>query len=149
MKKILILFMFLNISKANYAQVPVTDTLGYLRDSISARRAYYIGKPLSVLLNDLKIQVKSYMAIVPFNSELDTIEFKVTSLDFYSSAVLLTRSNHNIISPHIDIVFAPPILIPKEKFKIGSILDWTTGWTPQKAAFFGSYSISDLQVRGL
>jgi hypothetical protein len=28
-------------------------------------------------------------------------------------------------------------------------LDWTTGWTPEKAAFFGDHVISDLQVIGL
>lgn len=149
MRKILILIITLIITKINFAQAPVTDTIGYLRDSIEAKRTYFIGKPLSVLLSDLKIEVKSYMDIIPFDSEPDTIQFKVTSLQFYSSGVLLTRSNHGIFSPHIDIQFSPPILIPKRLFKSGNVLYWGTGWTPEKAAFFGNYIISDLQVRGL
>ena len=149
MKNILTLILFLNISNVTLAQTPVTDTIGYLRDSIEAKKTYYIGKPLSVLLNDLKIEVKSYMAIVPFDSEPNIIQFKVTSLDFYSNDVLLTRSYYHITSPHIDITFTPTIQIPKEKFKPGNVLDWTTGWTPEKAAFFGPYTISDLKVRGL
>lgn len=149
MRKILILIITLIITKVNFAQAPVTDTIGYLRDSIEAKRTYFIGKPLSVLLSDLKIEIKSYTDRIPFDSEPDTIQFKVTSLQFYSSGVLLTRSNHGIFSPHIDIQFSPPILIPKRLFKSGNVLYWGTGWTPEKAAFFGNYIISDLQVRGL
>ena len=110
MKKLIIIILFLNISKTNFAQLPVTDTIGYLRDSIEAKRAYYIGKPLSVLLNNLRIEVKSYTARVPFSSEPDTFQFRKTTLDFYNNGELITIENHNIISPHIDIVFTPPIL---------------------------------------
>ena len=149
MKKIIILIILINISKVNFAQIPITDTVGYLRDSISARRTYFIGKPLSILLNDLKIEVKSYTARVPFNSEQDTIIFAQTSLEFYDNNTLVAKYNHHIISPSIYIVFAMPIQIPKKYFEIGKVLDWTTGWTPQKAAFYGSYIISDLQVWGL
>jgi hypothetical protein len=146
MKKVVTLILFLSIIKINFAQ-SITDTTGYLRDSILARKSFYIGKPLSVLLTNLKIQVKSYTDRIPFDNEPDTIQFKVTSLQFYSSAVLLNRSNHNIKTPNIGIVFLVPIKIPKRYFKHGQLLDWTTEWTPAKAAFFGSYIISDLQVR--
>lgn len=149
MKKVLIIMFLLTAAKENFAQLNITDTTAYLRDSISARREYYIGKPLSVLLNDLKIEVKSFMTVVPFDSEPDTIEFKVTSLDFFSNEVLFTRTNSNIVSPHMNIVFTAAIQIPKETFKPGNVLDWTTGWTPEKAAFFGDHVISDLQVIGL
>lgn len=54
-----------------------------------------------------------------------------------------------IFSSHYPQTIKTFIIIPKKMFKIGNVLDWTTGWTLQKAAFFGSYIISDLQVRGL
>lgn len=69
MKKLLIIVFLLTSSKVNFAQPPVTDTIGYLRDSIEAKREYYIGKPLLVLVNDLKIEIKSYMDIITFDSE--------------------------------------------------------------------------------
>lgn len=149
MQKTFLLFLFISIAKINFAQVPITDTIGYLRDSIQAKRTYYIGKPLSVLLNDLKLNIVSYTARVPFNTEPEIIQFKVTSLQFYSSGVLLTRSYDKIKTPNIFIEFDQSIPIPRKKFEIGNILDWTTGWTPEKAAFFGDHILSDLQIWGL
>ena len=89
------------------------------------------------------------MGVIPFKNEPDTIQFKVTSLQFYNNTDLVTRHYDHIMSPHIDVIFTPTIQIPKEMFKPGNVLDWTTGWTPEKAAFFGDHVISDLQVIGL
>lgn len=145
MKKLFILFLYLSVAKINFAQAPITDTIEYLRDSIEAKRTYYIGKPLSALFKE----IKSYTARIPFDSEPDTILFHRTSLLFYNNQQLVTRQINKVKTTHIEVYFTPPLQIPKTLFQIGNILDWTTGWTPEKAVFFSSYIISDLQVIGL
>lgn len=55
----------------------VTDTLSYAKDVI-ANKEKYINKELSVLLNDLKIPVKSYSII---NSRFDVIDGITLSFD--------------------------------------------------------------------
>jgi hypothetical protein len=50
---------------------PISDSLSYLKEIVKNRQKY-INQPLSVLLGDLKIQVKSYMSDISFTRDLGT-----------------------------------------------------------------------------
>jgi hypothetical protein len=60
-----------NIIKSQVTNVP--DTLGYLK-TIASNKANYIGKPFSVLLKDLKIQIKFFLPFVslPYDKTKET-----------------------------------------------------------------------------
>jgi hypothetical protein len=147
MKKILIILFFTVACKPLSAQT--IDTTAYLRDSIQSRKSFYIGKPLSFLLNDLQLEVKSYSTLLPLPSLPDPIPFQTTTLYFGSSGQILGRQLQKVRTPRIYIRFASPIQIPKAYVRKGGLLDASTDWTPAKANFFGQYTISSLEVAGL
>ncbi|MBZ4191929.1 hypothetical protein [Niabella beijingensis] len=60
MKKILTTILTLTILNVSNAQTgPITDTSAYLK-TIESKKAYFKGKPLSVLLDSLKIPIKTF-----------------------------------------------------------------------------------------
>ncbi len=52
----------------------------------------------------------------------------------------------NKYDPGIEIKFLDTILIPKNYFQDGQILDESKEWTPEKAKFFGPHIISSLEI---
>ena len=150
-RMILILVLLFCIDTTMTAQITkhfvISDTSKYLRDSIIPKTNYYIGKPLSVLLKDLKIKIKSYTGIIPFDYLPDTINFIETTLDFYTISALSYQIKNKIKTPNLHITFRKPILIPKVYFKSGNFL--AGDWDSRKAAFFGNNIIASIEVRGL
>lgn len=134
----------INVAKSQ----TITDTAAYLVDSIQSKKAYYVGKPLSTLLNDLQISVKSYLPITPIPSLPDTIQFASTLLSFYDLNTIMNKLYFRQKELNIEIRFASPILIPKNSFRKDAFL-YGTEWTPRKANFFGQYILSDIRVNGL
>ena len=144
-KLILSIIIIVSMSNPLHSQ-SVTDTVGYLRDSIQANRSYFIGNQLSVLLDSLKIGITNVMALTYANDLPDTVVYSRINLAFYD----LTRVALSYRAPaYIEIKFSPPISVSKEAFKRGNFLDWSTPWNQVKANFYGQFYISDLQVRGL
>jgi hypothetical protein len=127
--------LFLCIVIKGKTQVP--DTAQYLIDSIQPKLSYYIGKPLKVLLQDLKINPVEYKA--PFYAELpknkDTVSFERTLLEFYNLDARITRTNNGIKSPAIVIWFVSPIPIPKKWLMRGGIFE-KLDWDIRKQRFF-------------
>lgn len=82
MKKIFILTLIVSVlfSKEIKAQTGVPDTLVYLKNIVS-NKTQYIGKPFSVLLADLQIQIKHFMP----NTDIihDISKETSTSFGFY------------------------------------------------------------------
>ncbi|MFD2575279.1 hypothetical protein ACFSPU_02975 [Haoranjiania flava] len=78
MKKILIILMVLFITKGINAKTGVPDTLAYL-NQIKANKAYYIGKPFSVLLDSLRPSI-IFFSPISWNS---AYKDKETSTKFY------------------------------------------------------------------
>ncbi len=148
MKILVIIVCFVGSFSKPKAQV--RDTAQYLLDSIQPKFSYYIGKPLKVLLTDLKINPVEYMA--PFYAELpkgkDTINFKDTYLEFYNLDVRFTRINHGIKSPNIYIKFAQPIPIPKKWLMRGGIFE-KLDWDLQKERFFRNFIVGEIAIRGI
>ena len=147
MKKIIFTLLFIATISVAKSQT-ITDTAAYLIDSIQAKKAYYIGKPLSTLLHDLRISIKSYLPMTPIPSLPDTIPFASTVLSFYYLNTIMNKMYLRQKDLNIHIRFNTPILIPKTSFMIGGFF-YGTEWTTQKANFFGQYILSDINVRGL
>ena len=151
MKKIILLLtlMYAFNCKAQFHIVPpIADTAKYLKDSIVPKTSYYIGKPLNVLLKDLKVKVKSYIGVIPFDYLPDTIEFKETTLSFISISSVSFRIKTKMKTPNIYIKFVQPLYIPKQYFKQGYFLE-NSDWDTYKNNYFGQFIISSLEVRGI
>jgi hypothetical protein len=99
MKKVcLIIFIYLFTNTIVKSQVTnVLDTLGYLK-TIESNKANYIGKPFSVLLKDLKIQINYFspFASLPYDKTKETS----TSFCFYFP---LTEHEIYLIYPCLEI----------------------------------------------
>lgn len=68
MKQILLVIGVLICMQITYAQsVPGVDTLSYLK-TVVAKKGNYIGKPFSVLMNDLRIQIRAFSPHTPLHS---------------------------------------------------------------------------------
>jgi hypothetical protein len=147
-KKILIAaLLFLCIAIKGKTQVP--DTAQYLLDSIQPKFSYYIGKPLKILLDDLKIKVTFYQAVPRWSKKLkDTIQFSETLLEFYTSSELTKRMSLLIPTPAIEIKFAQPIPIPKSWFMRGGIFE-KDDWDFRKQRFFRNCIIEEIALRGI
>ncbi|GMV78812.1 MAG: hypothetical protein AMXMBFR79_19420 [Chitinophagaceae bacterium] len=146
-RKILIavLLFFCVVIKAK-AQVP--DTTRYILDSIQPKFSYYIGKPLKVLLDDLKIQPIEYHGVFPVWNKSDTIKFTQTLLEFHTLDERIIRKNNDIKSPAIYIKFAQPIPISKTWFMEGGRFE-KRDWDLQKERFFRNYIIGEIAIRGI
>ncbi|MCC6634379.1 MAG: hypothetical protein IT251_02610 [Chitinophagaceae bacterium] len=135
-----------NIKKAE-SQVP--DTAQYLLDSIQPKFSYYIGKPLKVLLSDLKIQVVYYHSIPRWDKRLkDTVQFSQTLLNFHTLDDIVNRMGLHIKSPAIYIKFAQPIPIPKAWFMHGGRFEKDV-WDLQKERFFRNFIVGEIAIRGI
>lgn len=147
MKKYITIFFLLAFAKGAQSQI-ITDTTGYLRDSIQAKANYYVGKSLNVLLNDLKLEVKSYLPPVPTPELPDTIGLTRTWLRFTDFNTAMQSTFRKQKKYEIEITFSSPILIPKEQFKEGQFFG-STIWTVPIADFFSTHTLSGLRVIGL
>ena len=151
MKKIILILLVFVITQNIKAQTihvnSISDTSKYLRDSIIPKTNYYVGKPLSILLKDLKVKVKAYLVQTP-NRIPDTLKFNETTLEFNTISIVSTHILNGIKTPNIHIKFATPILIPKLYFKQGYFLE-NCDWDSRKEAFFGNCIIASIEIRGL
>lgn len=147
MKILVIIVCFVGSCSKPKAQVP--DTAQYLLDSIQPKFSYYIGKPLKVLLSDLKIQVVYYHSIPRWDKRLkDTVQFSQTLLNFHTLDDIVNRMGLHIKSPAIYIKFAQPIPIPKTWFMRGGRFEkWD--WDLQKERFFRNFIVGEIGLRGI
>ena len=122
-----------------------TDTLSYLKTNFDTNKAFYIGKPISVLLGDLQLPVLSSL---PYN----LISNQVTefSLDFISTSERFKRRENKGKIVEIFITFnqaipSADIYALFQQIKIAyptNIGDWTS----LDNTFYGSRIIKDIQV---
>ena len=76
----------------------IIDTLAYIKSAFIEKKEKYINKQLSVLLNDLKIQVKSYKTGIAANNRNIVPNI---SLSFYSSGESSYREAVSTVKPNI------------------------------------------------
>lgn len=162
MKKILFTIAFISYilaSKTSAIEIhhgnshySAPDTLQYLKDSIEARKNAYIGKPLNILLKDLKLEVKEYgdSFIDPRYRTNDSV--RTPGIDLYFNTrmfeintMLSKGEKGNLHMPYILIIFSKPVALARNLWKYGSPY-YTVSWTPMIANFFGSQIISEIKV---
>ena len=139
-KTLFILFFFFSAFVKNAdAQSPgVQDTLVYLK-SIVANKSQYIGKPFSVVLNSLQIQIKYFS---PRESiHYDKNKETSTLFSFY-----FPKNSEEIylIYPSLEIYWKPYLNAVQSELLYSQCQN--VGWSPAVAAFYENALISDMRV---
>ena len=139
MKKILILtFIMLTLLKYNgKAQTyGVPDTLVYLQN-IVANKAFYIGKPFSILLDSMKIQIKCFspFASIPHDKNKETS----TSYGFYFP---LNENYMFLTYPRIRIFWEIPLNASQSQ----ALYSTRLGWSQPIIAFYSSAVIKNIDI---
>jgi hypothetical protein len=151
MKKLMIILgiMVLLGTKLN-AQTTITDTSSYFKDSIMAKKNYYVGKPLSVLIKDLKIGIVREQTLTPTLGITDTFYTKKILLTFLPPEEFLSRTlfDHQI-APILSITFQDTLAIPRHYFKPGGVLDDDKYWTRNKRNYWGQFIVADIRLSGV
>jgi hypothetical protein len=143
MKKIIvliILFIGIAFSKQVNAQINsgVPDTLAYLQ-TIVANKVLYIGKPFSVLVDSLKIQIKFFSPFSGLSAHID--KETSTSFSFYfpqnADEIYLTY-------PCLDIIWQTPLNKPQSMLLYNQ--NPIGGWSAAVAAFYSTAIIAEIKV---
>jgi len=132
------------------AQITITDTSAYFKDSIIAKKNYYVGKPLSVLIKDLKIGIVREQTLTPTLGITDTFYTKIILLTFSPPEEFLSRTlfDHQI-APILAITFQDTLAIPRHYFKAGGVLDDDEYWTRNKRNYWGQFIVADIRLSGV
>ncbi|MBW7951733.1 MAG: hypothetical protein H3C56_04060 [Chitinophagaceae bacterium] len=152
MKNIFIIVLLIGFySIKAQAQTTITDTSAYFNDSIMQKKNYYIGKPLILLLKDLRIEIvdNNEYGMLGYT---DTFYTKISRLCFYyplSKIVERVFFNHNIITPTLTITFQDTLAIPRHYFNRGGLLDYYKGWTRSKRNYWGQFIVADIRLSGV
>lgn len=139
MKKIFVVVFFIITASVNKTNAQVPDTLVYLQ-SIVANKSQFIGRPFSVLMDSLKIQIKFFS---PFGAiHYDKNKETSTSFAFYFPH---TSDEMYLTYPKLEIYWQPYLNASQ------SDILWENnnggGWSPTVAAFYATGIIADIKVR--
>jgi hypothetical protein len=122
-------------SKAQNAETP--DTLAYLQ-TIVANKNFYIGKPFSVLIDSLKIEIK-------FFSPFASIHYAITKETSTSFSFYLPQSadDHYLSYPRLEVYWLP-YLNAKQSSTLFDTYDGR--WAPDVISHYGTGIISDIKI---
>ena len=140
MKKIIIIFVIVfSIKSLNALTSPVIDTLAYLQ-TIIANKAFFIGKPFSVLNDSLGIQIKLFAPYPGLHS--DITKENSTSFSFYFPQ---SASDFYLSYPRLDIYWQTPLVFSQ------SDLIWVSNnggiWLPNAYNLYFNRLIADIKLR--
>lgn len=142
MKKILFIFTVLSVLKIGKIKAQpfgVADTLAYIQ-TIANNKTFYIGKPFSVLMDSLKIQIRFFspFASIPYAIAKETS----TSFSFYFPQ---TTDDFYLSYPKLEIYWKPYL----NAYQSGIL--WENhnggGWSPAVSTFYANGIIADIKVR--
>ena len=148
MKKIFCIVLLSSTFSILKAQ-SITDTASYLKDSIIPQKSYYIGKPLSILLKDLKIEIIGNKDVYSILGKTDTFFTKECRLWLFPVKEFLDRINAQRITPTLIITFQDTLAIPRHYFYRGGLLDYYKGWTRNKRNLWGQFIVADIRLSGV
>jgi hypothetical protein len=142
MQKIILLILSILIINISIAQ---TDTSKYLLDTIRANKALFIGNPLSVLFDSLKIDVKIGIFKVLKKNGKDSVYIKELVLYFKDTKPSDLADYQNLnMGPAIKIVFTTPFSVSNHYFDNKSLLgSWY--FNAYKRQFYGHYIVGDIK----
>jgi len=113
------------------------DTLNYVVSNFVEHKNQYIGKPASVLFNDLQYEIKSYLPIILDNG---TFVMQISNLTHNQNT---WRLSERLKMVEISITL-------KDEIKWDKILELGAGnpnhndWTPRHRAFFEKQIVKDI-----
>lgn len=142
-RKVIISILILSFTQTLSAQV--SDTTAYLRDSICGNKSYFVGKPLRVLLTELKIGVTQDITYVSYQAGMaDSTQLSRVDFLFNSSLNILQNA---VNSPVLCVRFSP-VKVPSIYFKAGHVLSWLDRWKPSKKYYFSGdqFIVTDIQL---
>jgi len=139
-KTLFIIFFFFSafVKNADAQASGVPDTLVYLQ-SIVANKSKYIGKPFSVLLKSLQIQIKFFSPVASksYNKNKETS----TLFSFYfpknSEEIYLTY-------PSLEIYWKPYLNAVQSELLYSKCQ--SIGWSPAVAAFYENAPIANIKI---
>ena len=113
------------------------DTLSYIRESIIAQKSKYTNKVLSVLLNDLKIPVASYVFGV--GNSIYSVDY--ITLSFENMDAHIQRVIANSIPPLVIVKFSKPLPMDSV-LKISGLSHGQ--WLSREKEYYGNKIVGDL-----
>lgn len=122
----------------SYCQaLPSADTLTYLK-TITAQKQKYIGKPFSVLLNDLKISIVVFYP----HASIHSAKSKETSTAF---RFIVPEYLEGYKFPHLEVYWEPYLNadLSDEIFKKYEIPGW---WSPEAIEFCRNAIIKNIDA---
>jgi len=139
-KTLFILFFFFStfVKNAVAQSSVVPDTLAYLQ-SIVANKSKYIGKPFSVVLNSLQIQIKYFSPRE--NIHYDKYKETSTLFSFYFPQ---NSEEIYLIYPGLEIYWKPYLNAVQSELLYSQCQ--SVGWSPSVEAFYKNAIISDIKV---
>ncbi|MDA9555455.1 hypothetical protein N9R54_04400 [Pelobium sp.] len=115
------------------------DTLLFVKNSILARKEYYVGKELNVLLKDLRIPVKKYLTGISSKVSVDPGLY----LNIYSNTEQENKVANGIDPIQITILWKTPL----SSEETDSLLRRShLNWTPEVAAYYGNQIVGDVGI---
>lgn len=142
MKKIILIISILITGFAINvnAQTPqVTDTLAYLQ-SIVYNKSAFIGKPFSVLMDSLQIQIKFFSPFAGIS--YDKSQETSTSFSFYFPQ---TADEIYLTYPSLEIYWHSPLNAEQSNLLYNEYNGG--GWAPPVAAFYSTGIIADINIQ--
>ncbi len=141
MKKIFLILLFsltVVAKKVNAQTIPVTDTLAYLQ-TIVANKSQFVGRPFSVLMDSLKIQIKFFSPFAAIHYDKN----KETSTQF-SFFFPQTADDIYLTYPSLEIYWQPYLNIIQSDLLYSQFR--SIGWNQQIATYYSSGIIADIKV---
>jgi len=135
------LFIGIAFSKQVNAQINsgVPDTLAYLQ-TIVVNKPQYTGKPFSVLMDSLKIQIKFFSPFSGLSAHIN--KETSTSFSFYFPQ---TADDFYLTYPKLEIIWQTPLN------RTQSNVLWESnnggGWSAAVAVLYATAIVADIKVR--
>ncbi len=141
MKKItlIILLVIVVLTHVKQTNAQVLDTVAYIK-TIIANKNQYVGKPFSVLLKDLKINIKYFSPFAGIHYDIS----KETSTSFWFIKPSLSRMS-DFSAPRLDISWNP-YLNNDNAMSLWKRVDGD--WTSESTGFYQGGIVSDIMLLG-
>lgn len=117
----------------------ITDSLGYMTE-IVAHKEKYINQPLSVLLNDLKIPVKSYSLTTSSNKRDNVWKMDLSFNDSYVTSLKEMQGYKYPVGIHIE--WNPSFSLQDAASHLSGRIRGE--WTGAEQNYFGKEIVSDV-----
>ena len=127
------------------------NKLDYLIANFEDQKGKYIGKPMSILINDLELYV--YNQVYKHQRKVSKTEFQGLTLYFYNHGDYFNLTNEEFHKKLDDGEITFMSITSEELIKFSDYLPLlrkhgSQGWSEEIKQFYGNYTIKSLEVSG-